>query len=338
MHHIIKCIMKVGVKFMKNSICNRVLFCVVFTMCLFLLDVGLVDARIVSPEEFAEAYTKSINDMGGNISYKIGKNTIDFIDPPQTTPAFTFYYEPNYIEYSDYETNITEDVIIDQISTAFMLSFALNVMIDLSGYADAEPTVADSNQDYDKYGILMETEKYEFFSETSTAKGEYIRHFMLSLDTDKIANMYTSSETKQDPNPNTPQTPINDTLTLQATSITDKSVTIKPDFDTLDSSRCTIYRSTNAIDNYELLSTQPFLCSAGFTDKSVKSNSTYYYRISLEGSNAFSRSLTVQTKNEKTSTTVENLDTGVNSYFIPTIICVSASIVGLTSIKKRKVL
>ena len=247
--------------------------------------------------------------------------TLDIYSENKKT--FSFVYGDDYIEYNNRSTVITEENLIDNISTVFGIQGVMESVFVLSGHENK--TLSDKvtyTDTYDTYGIQLETESYNFSGTyenggSYSKTGNYIKYFKISLDTEKINALITKygvDVEEQDPNK---EIIANLTPTLEATNITENSVTIHPKINYFNTDPdyivyCFVYRSDSENGTYEKISDLSINCldSVGIVDEGLKSNTTYYYKTIVDGGNKYSEPIAVTTKE---SSTITNNDTNNNN-------------------------
>ena len=285
-----------------------------------------VYASVLTIENVSKQFAQStiiegFAQLGSTFSSKVNTTdkTLDIYSEEEK--VFSFVYGDDYIEYNNRSAVVTEENCMDDFATFFWLSSIMESIFVLSGYENKTLSDEDENKDvftdtYDKYGIQLETESYNFSGEHENGgswskSGDYVKYFKMSLDTDKIDALIAKfgvDVDEQDPNK---EIIANLTPTLEAKNITENSATIHPKVNYYNTDpdyrvNCFIYRSDREDGLYEKISDWAVNCldSVGIVDEGLKSNTTYYYKAIVDGGNNFSDPLSVTTKGS--STVVDN--------------------------------
>lgn len=338
---------------MKRNLKNLFILSLVITI--FLLNTIRVYASMLSINDVSKQFENSsvvqgLSQFGMSITSKVDSENKTLDINNESEKIFSFVYTDDYIEYSNRDTVITEDNCTDDIATAMWVVGIMESVFTLSGYE--EKTLSDdaNYNDYDTYGIQLETEDYEFVNSdedggTWTTSGDYIRYFKITLDTEKIDTLiskYGVDQEEQDPNKKI----LADFVpTLEAKNITENSVTLYPkvlNYYNTDSNykvNCYIYRSDSEDGVYKKISDVPVNCldSVGMVDEGLKSNTTYYYKAIIDVGKNYSDILSVTTKSSSTGTgdIAENPNTGSKYSFIVVILVVFGSITLALYTKKQ---
>lgn len=316
------------------------------------LDINSV-ANKFSTTTTVESFTK----LGGNITVKVNTDdsTFDIYNDGQKSDSFK--YTQDYIEYDNRSTIVTKENCHDNIFTIVWISGIMESIFSLNGYENMTlPDDGDFINNYDSYGIQMETEHYEFEGVENgsswSSSGEYLKYFKISLDTDKIKTLMDNYGVAVKNEETNEELLKNYTPKLEAKKITENSAVIYssiPNYSKTNPDNvvyCFIYRSTSKDDSYEKISDMAVNCSdsIGLIDDNLKSNTTYYYKAKIVGYRyndigaEFSEPISVTTKsktNENKNDKVENPKTGVS---FPIVITVATGIVAIIILiySKRK--
>lgn len=221
----------------------------------------------------------------------------------------TFKYTDEYIEYDNRQAEITEETAPKDVINAFLIVGMMETILKLSGIDTQKlPDIEDENftDTYDTYGLEFETEPYSFSgtdeSGNWSVKGDFIRYFKISLDSEKIEALIEKYGTTDS------QGPSKDliaslTPTLKATNIEEDSVTLYPRLpyngeDIKEPIYCDIYRATTENGPYEKISAGQVNCldDVGVIDKNLQSDTVYYYKTKVVDGLNFSDVLKVTTK------------------------------------------
>lgn len=335
---------------------------------------GNVFAKMLSVDEISEKFPKtSIIEGFSQFTEEITSNvnsedsTLDILVGGAKHNSFT--YTSDYIEYNNRDGVITEENCGKNAFDVLLFSGVIESILNLSGYENITVSDdADLTNTFDTYGIQMEAEPYDFsgtdeMGDPYSLSGDYVKYFKVSLDTDKIKALVDKygvpEEEAEDPN-----IPILKELKpkLEARDITANSVTIYPSIPNYTNTDpdyvtyCYIYRADSEDGSYEKISDMAVNCSGdvGVVDENLESNKTYFYKGKIIGSKLqdigadFSIPIPVTTKNtitntnanvdKRSSNTVENPKTGVNTPIVGTVVVGVIAIVTLAHLKKKSVL
>lgn len=256
--------------------------------------------------------------------------------------VFSFTFTDSYIEYDNRSAVVTEDNYGDGLETAIWIQAVMESVLTLSGYEGKDMSEDVTLNDYDTYGIQLETEKYKFSGSedgsTWNISGEYFKYFKISLDTSKIDALVAKYGTN---NNQDNEVIANLVPELEAKDITATSVTIYPkvNYNGTSDIFCYVYRSDSKNGTYKKLSDLAVNCSnpVGIVDEELKSNTTYYYKAIVDGGTKYSDILSITTKKSSTSTgdITENPNTGSKYSFIVVILILFGSI-ALTLYTKKQ--
>ena len=217
--------------------------------------------------------------------------------------SLSFDYTDEYITYSDLETVITEDNVLDNFGSVMMMAFVQNSIIELSGYENKTVTeFAENEEDYPKYGIMYIGEDYDFSKDDEdgnhiTNTGTYIRKFKITLNKDIISK--TVEEYGEDIEGSVPS---GLAPTIIVGEVTENSVELSGKVEGSsedDEYTCFFYRSKNKEDGFSLISDWAFNCTAGeisFDDDGLEPNTNYYYKAIINGGDTYSDVVVVKTK------------------------------------------
>ncbi len=338
--------------------------CLVIIFFMFFVTIKNVYAKNLTIDEVSKEFNTSsivegLKALGSNISSKVntGDNTLEIYSDSEK--VFSFNYSTDYIEYNNRSASVTKESVEDDIATAIWLQGIIESILKLSGYTDKTLSEEVVLNNYDSYGVEMETEHYEYKGEDEgnswNTSGEFIKYFKMSLDTTKIdalINNFGVDINKQDPNKEVIQSL---TPTLRAENITENSVTLYPHLDyqntdPSDAITCYLYRSENENGPYEKISDFSVNCteySFGMVDNNLKSNTTYYYKALAEGGINFSEPIKITTKgveqvnlnvNVSNNNELENPETGAVFPIITISVMLGISIIILKMARKKSVI
>ena len=184
-------------------------------------------------------------------------------------------------------------------------------------------------------------------------EGDYLKYFKMSFDTDKIKALiekYGVDSEESDPNKEIVSNLI---PTLEVKDVTANSVTLYPHVSYINTDSnykvyCYIYRSESEDGEYQKVSDVAVNCldGVGLTDENLKSNTTYYYKVLVDGGTKYSDVLKVTTlgnvsaskeSDTKDGESLENPKTGVLISVVSVLIIMIGSIVSLVYAKKKSV-
>ncbi len=329
----------------------------------FFASIGNVFASTLNINSVASKFSNTtiIDSLNqSNITLKVNAidSTLDVYVGEEKNKSFS--YTTDYIEYNNRGAVVTQENCTEDIFTMIWIMGIVESIFSLSGYENMPISEEDFPEDftnnYDTYGLQIETEHYEFEESnedgsSSFMRGEFIKYFKISLDTDKIkaaVEKYNENILK------------NLTPKLEAKDITENSITIYssiPDYTNINSNHtvyCYIYRSSSKNGVYEKISDVAVNCSdsIGFVDEGLDSNTTYYYKGKIIGpelndiGSGFSDPILVSTKSiantnseikDINGNSVENPQTGSSYPIVGTIITGAIAIVILIYAKRKSV-
>lgn len=324
---------------------------IILSVFVFVKAEGAFSAQEVANKFSSTTLIEALSELGGSYNAIVDteNNKINIYSGEEK--LLSFDYTSEYIEYSDLTTVITEDNCMN-FAPIMSTQGIIDSLVELLGHDDATLDLEDASLSYETDGVLYQTESYTFSGEeegsTWTKSGSYLRHFKITLDKDKLANLYSRfgefyTEVTTSYADSTP--------TIEARDIKKDSVVLYPNIPDLiveDESHtpvCEIYRSESENGTYEKISLFQVACNGtvGLTDEGLKSGTTYYYKSLIVGGSKFSNPITVKTLGgsevpPQTTSQVENPKTGVSSPILMMIVLAITSVVGIFIVNKNNVI
>lgn len=329
---------------------KKIFFMFVTMVCVLFLASNTVSAANITVDQVINGLEESTivkyyNDSGYPLTITKDTTNHKIIIKNDTIEAYLAVdYTDDYIEYTNDINDITYEVASKSFFQDLILYYFTDVIFDLAGYEDKTifSDDADFTNTYETYGFTLTTEDFDIQKTdeygTETLSGTLFRHFKISLDKNKIDALiaqYGIAEDEVDPNKELIK---GLTPTLEATKVTDSSVTIQPhidytnfnpDYDVL----CYIYRSDSEDGEYVKLDGDPVSCikTSGYIDKDLKANTTYFYKTVVTYSDKFSDPIKVTTKEAG-----KNPKTGINYPVITISLIMISTLMGLVVINKNR--
>lgn len=259
---------------------------------------------------------------------------------------FEVGYTDEYIEYVNNDDDVTAEDFDKDMFSYLGLGAITDAILDLAGHGDK--TIKDSYpyNDYDTYGLLLNSEEMDFTA-TGGGKGDFVRRYKISLDTNKIDKLIEDYGESANSN-----TYANLTASVTADSITSTSVYIEPtviDYTHTGSESdvplCQIFKSDREDGEFALTSNAAINCTGGLSllVDDLTPNTSYYFKARVVGSENFGPSIKVTTlsngdetidnqtnnennagadkndtdqKNDTSNEEKKNPKTGINDYYI----------------------
>ena len=272
-----------------------------------------VYAKVIAINDISTEFVKSnivslLNGSDGDITASADEESQTFNVYMKQQKIVTFNYTDDYIEYDNRLGEITQETANKDFINAFMIAGVVESILKLSGIDSQNLLEIDEKNltdTYDTYGIEFLTEPYSFNGTNEfgswSVKGDFIKYFKVSLDSEKIEALMTKYGTEVS------QVPSKDlianlTPTLKAENVKDDSVTLYPRLpyngeDLKETIYCDIYRSTAENGPYDKINDDKVDClnNTGVVDKKLKSDTVYYYKTRVVDGVNFSDVLKVTT-------------------------------------------
>lgn len=311
--------------------------------------------EIVSDEFNKTPLIESLETLGTKYSSFVNKytKTLDIIESDKK--VFSFKYTEDYIEFDNRSTVVTEENAFETVGAMLFIENLIEAVIKASGYNAVTLKENADLTNYDRYGILLETEKFDFSGQDEnggswSSSGDYLKYFKISLNTTRIDALiaaYGTDITK------TVEEIFNSlTPSISINNVTDTSMTIHTWVEDIDSTigqvYCNLYRSTSENGEYVLVNVRPLDCAnrEGVIDEGLTPNTTYFYKSLVIGSKTYSNPLDIKTKvnndiehslTSSTNDTVENprTDRSLNAIFA--CITILLSITGISILNKKRI-
>lgn len=285
-------------------------------LCQFAITNVMAIGRIITPAEIVK---------GAN-EYDNGVSTIK---DDSINKQFIVTYLSNvnlFFPYADDHLEITHDNLVteDDISKAFYDSIGV-YMITAGAYKSLGCTDeqidnimswydgSDAINNYDKYGIDFEMDKYSFKDDFGETSGTYVKYFKFSFDSEKLQNVINDFSYRENPDSSDSDDDKDVVPSISFGTITAQSIAIaakvSEELGFVTVPDCNIYRSDSLDGNYELIGTITCDGSNYLYDKNVSEGKNYFYKASVVGYNNFSKSYNALAVTSKSTPTV-NPDTG----------------------------
>lgn len=296
--------------------------------CQFMVTNVLAAGELISPDDVAaksNEYLRYAFDIS-DTTYAPLKNDStkkQFVFTDGDKESLYYPYETEYFEYSN-DKGVTKadeisDTFTDSLVTELIMIGAYKslgctddqVRNILSWFDEDSGTVNSTN--YDKYGVVLESDDYTISDDTGEATGTYVKYFKFSFEKTKLQNVINDFSSKMNPNyVNAPPT-----ITFGTTSADYITIAAKIlDIDNLDNSKnCNIYRSEEKDGEYKLIGTVACDGSNYLYDKDVVKGKKYFYKASVVGSNKLSDVYSATAVTAK-STPSDNPDTGMSMAYV----------------------
>ena len=295
---------------------KKILKLLIITLTLLIFN-NKVSAKMLTIDEIVEEFPKTeiikdFNKQEANIKLSLDKqnNKIKYII--NEIEYGIYNYTDEYIEFDDRNTEITDETSIKNVTNYFGIAGLLSAVLNKAGYQNkfikSEEGLEFENS-YDKYGLQINSEKYELTLTDGSSSGDFIRYFKLSLNTDKIDKLMTDYGTNID------EININYLPpSLSTEEISDSYIKLNVKANTIEQNNlvCKIYKSTSKNGEYKELSQKVQNCEKGsiITDNDIKPGITYYYKAIIEADNNENYSdivsVTIPKQNQTTPTPKES--------------------------------
>lgn len=262
--------------------------------------------------------------LGANFTSKVDTIYKTFDIYNESGKIFSFTYGDDYIEYDNRSAVITEENLKymnnNDILTIFWIQGIMEsiLILILSSYENKILSENYTNE-YEKYGVQLETESYNFSSKDEDESSysisvETIKYFKISLDTDKIDALVAKNGINTEKQDSDKEVINSLTPILEVKNINENPVTLYPSINYYNTApdysvNCYVYWSNDENGIYEKISDFAVNClgEVGIIDKNLKSNTTYYYKTIVDGGTIYSASLKVTTTNKNTTAITDNI-------------------------------
>ena len=274
-----------------------------------------VSAKTLTIDEVSDAFNKTkfvetFKELGINLSSKVDQDKIDiYLDD---TKKFSLTHGADYLEFDNQGVTLNKEnynsLAKDELVKAFAIGGIMEAIITASGHDNKFINEdSDYSNTYDDYGLKLEEQTFNIDEHDGDnyvkLDFSYLKYFKMSLDSTKIdaliekygTDISLDSANKEIINSLTPS--------LEAKNITEDSVTLYPliKYDIKENRYqllCNIYRSNSKNGTYEKITKEAVNCTdyVGYTDKNLKSNTTYFYKTLLVDGTKYSDTLEIKTK------------------------------------------
>lgn len=296
--------------------------------CQFMVTNVLAAGELITPDDVvakSNEHLRYVFDIS-DTTYAPLKNDStkkQFVFTDGDKESLYYPYETEYFEYSN-DKGVTKadeisDTLTDSLVTELIMIGAYKslgctddqVRNILSWFVEDSGTVNSTN--YDKYGVVLESDDYTISDDTGEATGTYVKYFKFSFEKTKLQNVINDFSSKMNPNyVNAPPT-----ITFGTTSADYITIAAKIlDIDNLDNSKnCNIYRSEEEDGEYKLIGTVACDGSNYLYDKDVVKGKKYFYKAGVVGNDKLSDVYSATAVTAK-STPSDNPDTGMSMAYV----------------------
>ena len=332
---------------------KRKIIGIMLAMILFIPNTVFATTTLVNIDDVVTTFNNSrtISSYDGLFGIKTQMkanktaNTLDVSVDLDENFTNKFKFTNEYIELDNKDFDLNKDNMEKYFLQSIQIFGITDALINLSGFENKTLKENTKSVNYDKYEMILETEKITINEENNgvTIDGsiEYIKYFKISLDKTKIANLVKDygTDIKEYENP------FLDDLkpALGYTSTKNNEITLQicfkdPKVSSIYPVYADIYQATSIDGEYIKINSEKIDYSKGmvtFIDKNVESNKTYFYKAIINDSEIESDILIAKALETTVSTQpVENPKTGISSPFI--IIPITITFALLYFILKKK--
>lgn len=279
-----------------------------------------VNAKVYTIDELSSKYDEIASKSDIGVYSKVdteNSKLLIYSTTDENTPIFTFNYDDKSISYEDHDSvaSNTEERFQQDILSLINISIALQSTLELMGYQDV---ILDDNEEifnnYDKYGITIKYEDYEFNYESESGSGSIsgtiIREFKLSLDSDKIARLISDFSLPA----------LEFVPSIKAENIAENSITFTINSNYNDNSqndklKYHVYRSENEDYGFEKISERAYIYGTTneVTDTNLEPGKTYYYKVQFVNNEKDSEIIKVTTSGNNNTGNEENNNENENT-------------------------
>ncbi|MEE0014559.1 MAG: hypothetical protein UE699_02580 [Bacilli bacterium] len=295
--------------------------------CQFMITDVLAATELVTPDEIVTGANEFFNEYDGSIVLKNDSTNKKFIMSAFSDKELAYPYADEYFEINR-EIMASEDVLASIYDSFIIYMVAVGAYKSLGCTDEQIDNIFswyEGNTEinnYDKYGVIVENDKYEFSEDESTLSGTYVKHFKFSFDKEKIRNAINDFSAKANPDAGEDDdwdadekfvpsisfgTVTAERITIAASVSENSGFTSAPD--------CNIYRADSSDGNYKLIGTITCDGSNYFYDNDVVKGKKYFYKASVVGSNKLSDVYSTTAVTAK-STPSDNPDTGISMAYV----------------------
>lgn len=292
-------------------------------------DLIPIDKVITSANEYVkeeDAETQFSFSATGNRIYFSAPKYIDPWNVPYTAEAITL--DNTSLEINNDNVRKSFDDALSMLDLLYGYYFACGYnetqITNVLSWLDVDER-PEYTSNYDKYGLLVVSEPFKFEEDSVTISGDFIRKFVISLDSSKTKVLFDELSGSRNPDKGVAGDLeiIVNTNNASTNEIAISALAKNADSFGTDVS-CNIYRSESITGDFVLVGSISCDGVNYLYDKNLDSNKTYYYKASIVGNNSYySEVLEAKTLASK-SNGVSNPDTGSEGYVIGALILVVA--------------
>ena len=292
-------------------------------------DLIPIDKVITSANEYVkeeDAETQFSFSATGNRIYFSAPGYVDSWNVPYTAEAITLDNTSMEINNDNVNRNFEDALYMIDLLYGYYFACGYNetqITNVLSWFDVDERPEYTSN--YDKYGLLVVSEPFKFEEDSVTISGDFIRKFVISLDSSKTKVLFDELSGSRNPDKGIAGDLeiIVNTSNASTNEIAISALAKNADSFGTDVS-CNIYRAESITGDFVLVGSVSCDGVNYLYDKNLDSNKTYYYKASIVGdNNYYSEVIEAKTLTSK-SNVGSNPDTGSEGYVIGALILVVA--------------
>ena len=288
------------------------------------IDKVITSANEYVKEEDAETQS-SFSATATRISFS-APGYVDSWNVPYTAEAITLDNTSMEINNDNVNRNFEDALYMIDLLYGYYFACGYNetqITNVLSWFDVDERPEYTSN--YDKYGLLVVSEPFKIEEDSVTISGDFIRKFVISLDSSKTKVLFDELSGSRNPDKDIAGDLeiIVNTSNASTNEIAISALAKNADSFGTDVS-CNIYRSGSITGDFVLVGSVSCDGVNYLYDKNLDSNKTYYYKASIVGdNNYYSEVIEAKTLTSK-SNVGSNPDTGSEGYVIGALILVVA--------------
>lgn len=295
--------------------------------CQFMVTNVLAASEFVTPDEIVAGANECFSKYDGAVVLKNDSTNKKFIMTAFSDKELAYPYADEYFEINK-EIKTSDDVLASIYDSFIIYMVAAGTYKSLGCTDEQIDNIlswyegSTEINNYDKYGVIVENDKYEFSEDESTLSGTYVKHFKFSFDKEKVKNAINDFSAKANPDADEDDdwdadeefvpsisfgTVTAERITIAASVSEKLGFTSAPD--------CNIYRADSSDGDYKLIGTITCDGSNYFYDNDVVKGKNYFYKASIVGYDNLSKSYNVTAVTSK-STPSDNPDTGMSMAYV----------------------
>lgn len=277
----------------------------------------------IKDEEEEKQYSFSATETRIYMSYP---EFIDHWNVPYTAEAITLENTSMEINKDNYSKSFADALYMIYLLYGYYFACGYNEtqITNVLSWIDVDER-PEYTSNYDKYGLLLVSEPFKFEEDSVTISGDFVRKFVISLDSSKTKVLFDELSGSRNPDKG-----IADDLEIivNTSNVSTNEIAISALAKNADSFgtdvSCNIYKSESITGDFVLVGSVSCDGVNYLYDKNLDSNKTYYYKASIVGDNSYySEVIEAKTLANK-SNGVSNPDTGSEAYVIGALILVVA--------------